>query len=134
MIPLTCVCHCVAVCVCVSPVHDAQGCVEHNEQGELSVQQLVYTSLPAQQQPVETEEAGVGYFTGISDGHPETTGRQRGTGGSEGLTDIKAVVRSSKITVVITKISYSHKNSLFFLSCAFHLASFFPVLFLPNAS
>lgn len=61
------------VCICVSPVHDAENSVKHNEQGELSVQQLVNASLPAQQQPVEAEEGGIGYFTGISDGHPETS-------------------------------------------------------------
>lgn len=84
-------CRCFCACVCVSPVHDAENSVKHNEQGELSIQQLVNASLPAQQQPVETEEGGIGYFTGISDGHPETTweldtNRQRGTDGSEGLT------------------------------------------------
>lgn len=64
------------------PVHDAEDGVEQDEQGELSVQQFVNASLPAQQQLVETEEGGVGYFTGISDSHPETTWEtDRGTGG-----------------------------------------------------
>lgn len=54
------------------PVNEAEDGVEQSKQDELPVQQLVDAPLPAQQQPVETQEGGVGYFTGISDGHPET--------------------------------------------------------------
>lgn len=54
------------------PVYDTEHGVEQSEHGEFSVQQLVDASFPAQQQPVETEESGVGHFTRISDGHPET--------------------------------------------------------------
>ena len=61
------------VCVCVTPVHEAQRGVQQHEQDELSVQQLVDASSPAQQQPVETEEGGVRNFTGVRDGHPESS-------------------------------------------------------------
>jgi len=57
---------------CTWPVYDAEDGVEHSEQDELSVQKLVDAPPPAQQQPMETEEGGVGYFAGISHGHPET--------------------------------------------------------------